>query len=260
MAWVYRESIRRPGMGELNPSIDYSDPYNIRFGNAYLSPSLTDNYDFNINYVQSKFNINGSFGYNKMKNVFNVIRTLIDSGKTQTTYQNISDQNEYQASFASGITLSKQWRININAGYNYYQYSDKQKTLYKYQDGGSLYSSFSFTFSPDAFTIIEGNTRYSKYANPHGTSRSSVSMAFGVQRKFFNKKMVVALNAVDPFGLLKYSSFTYAPNFYIESHSESNTKNFRLTISYQLSKVRVKSNLSDKQKTDAIENTQNKKG
>ena len=260
MAWVYRESIRRPGMGELNPSIDYSDPYNIRFGNAYLSPSLTDNYDFNINYVQSKFNINGSLGYNKMKNVFNVIRTLIDSGKTQTTYQNISDQNEYQASFASGITLSKQWRININAGYNYYQYSDKQKTLYKYQDGGSLYSSFSFTFSPDAFTIIEGNTRYSKYANPQGTSRSSVSMAFGVQRKFFNKKMVVALNAVDPFGLLKYSSFTYAPNFYIESHSESNTKNFRLTISYQLSKVRVKSNLSDKQKTDAIENTQNKKG
>ena len=259
MALVYRESIRRPGLGELNPSIDYSDPYNIRFGNPYLSPSLVDNYDFSINYVTKDFNINGSFGYNKMKNVFNIIRTLLDSGKTQTTYENISDQNEYQASFASGITLSKEWRINLNSGYNYYQYSDKQKTLYKYQDGGSLYSSISFTFSPDHLTIIEGNTRYSKYANPQGTSRSSVSMAFGVQRKFFNKKMVVAINAVDPFGLLKYSSFTYAPNFYVESFSQSNTKNFRLTISYQLSKVRVRSNLSDKQKSDAIENLQNKK-
>ena len=259
IAWVFRESIRRPGLGELNPSIDYSDPYNIRFGNPYLSPSIIDNYDMDINYVTNKFNINGSVGYNKVNNVYNVISTLIDSGKTQTTYKNIADQNEYQASVASGYTLNKQWRLNFYTGYNYYQYSSEQKALYKYQDGGTLYSSFSFTYSPDQFTIFDANTRYSKYANPLGSSTSSIFMAFGVQRKFLDKKMVVAVNAVDPFGLLKYSSYTNATNYIVESHSESNTQNFRLTISYQLSKVKVKSNLSEKQRSEAIENVQNKK-
>ncbi|MEN9685428.1 MAG: hypothetical protein RLZZ28_1214, partial [Bacteroidota bacterium] len=45
LSLVYRQTIRRPGITELNPSIDYSDPYNIRFGNPYLAPALTGNYD-----------------------------------------------------------------------------------------------------------------------------------------------------------------------------------------------------------------------
>jgi ferric enterobactin receptor len=28
---VYRSTIRRPGIGELNPSVNYNDPYNTRF-------------------------------------------------------------------------------------------------------------------------------------------------------------------------------------------------------------------------------------
>ena len=42
-AITFRETIRRPGIVELNPSIDYTDPFNIRFGNPYVQPSLTDN-------------------------------------------------------------------------------------------------------------------------------------------------------------------------------------------------------------------------
>ncbi len=37
---IYRKSIRRPGIGQLNPSIDYNNPYNLRFGNPVLLPQL----------------------------------------------------------------------------------------------------------------------------------------------------------------------------------------------------------------------------
>ncbi len=66
-SFVYRASIRRPGIDELNPSIDYSDPYNIRFGNPYLLPSLADNFDWNIGLVKGKYYINTSVGYNKVR-------------------------------------------------------------------------------------------------------------------------------------------------------------------------------------------------
>ncbi len=255
---VFRETIRRPGLTELNPSIDYSDPYNIRFGNPLLLPSLTDNYDINFSYVQKKFNINGSLGYNRIKNVFNSIRTLSDSGKTQITFRNISDQQEYQASIWTGITVTRKFKINVSAGYHYNQYGEKEKLLYKYHDGGSFYTTFNYSYSPDNFTVIEANNRFASYATPQGQSRSNINMGLSLQRKFLNKRMVVGISAIDPLGLQVNNGSTYGTNFQIESHSISNTRNFRISVSYQLSKVMLKSNLDDKQKKGALEKLKQK--
>lgn len=252
-SFVFRETIRRPGITELNPSIDYGDPYNIRFGNPYVQPSLTDNFDLNVSYVDRKFNINGSIGYNRIKNVFNSIRTLIDSGKTQTTYQNISDQEEYEASMWTGITLAKRLRISISGGYNYNKYSEREKQLYRYVDRGTFYTTFNYSYQPDNLTTIEANNRYSSYAGPQGRSRSNINMSISAQRKFFSKHLIVTLAAIDPFGLQQYRGYTEGTNFNIESYSVQNTRNFRLSLSYQFSKVMVKSNLNDKDRKDALD-------
>ncbi len=253
MSFVFRETIRRPGITELNPSIDYSDPYNIRFGNPYVQPSLTDNFDLNLSYVQKKFSINGSLGYNRVKNVFNSIRTLIDSGKTQITYQNISDQEEYLASIWAGITIAKKLRISVSGGYNYNKYSEREKLLYRYVDRGTFYTTFNYSYSPDNLTNIEANNRYTSFAGPQGRSRSNINMSISAQRKFFKKRMIIGVSAIDPFGLQKYKGFTAGTNFNIESYSITNTQNFRLSISYQLSRVMVKSNLNDQQRKDALD-------
>ncbi len=253
VSFTFRETIRRPGITELNPSIDYGDPYNIRFGNPYVKPSLTDNFDLNVGYSEKGFNINGSLGYNKVKNVFSSIRSLVDSGKTQTTYQNISNQGEYQASVWTGITITRKFKLNLSAGYNYYKYSEKEKLLYRYNDRGTFYATLNYSYAPDNLTIIEANNRFSRYGSPQGTSRSNINMSISVQRKFFNKRVMVSLAAIDPLGIQTYHSFTYGPNFNIESYSESNTRNFRLTLSYQVSRTILKSNLDGKQKKEALD-------
>lgn len=253
IAMVFRETIRRPGINELNPSIDYGDPFNIRFGNPYIQPSLTDNYDFNLSYVDRDFSINGSLGYNRVKNVFNSIRVLIDSGKTQTTYQNISNQEEYEASMWTGFRVSQKIRVSISGGYNFNKYSEKEKQLYRYSDGGSFYTTVNYTYAPDNLTVIEANNRYNSYANLQGTSRSNLSLSISAYRKFFKKKLVVAISTIDPFGLQKSNSNITGPNFNIDSYSVNNTRNFRLSLSYQLSHVMVKSNLSDKEKQSALD-------
>jgi len=90
---VYRATIRRPGIGELNPNIDYSDPYNLRYGNPDLQPSLSQNFDLNFNYTKGKYYFNTSIGYNKVSQVFNTIRTLGEGGKTNITWLNIAVRN-----------------------------------------------------------------------------------------------------------------------------------------------------------------------
>ena len=253
MSFVIRETIRRPGMLELNPSIDYSDPYNIRFGNPYLLPALINNLDFNVSYVKNKFSINGTLGYNRVNNVFNSIRTLVDSGKTQITFQNISNQEEYLASFWTGCNLSKNFRISISAGYNYNKYSDREKQLYRYVDASGYYTTFNYSYTPDNLTIIEANNRFNSFANPQGKVHSNVSMSISLLRKFYNKRLFLSISAIDPFGLEQYQGYAAGSNFTIESYSVTNTQNFRISLSYQLSRTLIKSQLTDKDKKDALD-------
>ena len=250
---VYRETIRRPGILELNPNIDYSDPYNIRFGNPLVTPALTDNYDFNVSYVKSKFNLNANLGYNHIKNVFSSIRTLIDSGKTQTTYQNVSNQDEFSGSLWAGITVTRKFRVNVSGGYIYYKYSDREKLLYRYVNGATEYATINYSYSPTTLTTIEANNHYSSYVNPQGKSHSNVNISLSVMHKFLNKKLIASLSAYDLLGLQSYNGYSMGTNFKIDSHSKSNTQNFRLSLSYQISKSMIKSKLDDKKKKEALD-------
>jgi len=249
----FRETIRRPGIGEMNPSIDYSDPYNIRFGNPFLQAQLTEMYDWNISYNISKVSFSGTLGFNQVKNVYQPIRTLADSGRTYTTYQNISNQQEYQINLWSGITISKKFRLNLSTGYTYQQYSETQKVLYKYRDGGSFSAGLNYSYAPNPLTLLEANNRFTNWASPQGVSRSNINMSLGIQRKMFKKQVTVGLLAIDPFRIQRYQNTTYGPNFSIESYSESITRNFRLTVSWQISKNVVKSKLTQQQKEEALE-------
>jgi outer membrane receptor protein involved in Fe transport len=95
---AYRRSIRRPGINELNPTIDFSDPYNIRFGNERLEASTADNFDFVMGRSKLGSFINLGLGYNIVKDIFSRVRTLLPDGKTQTTWENISGRKEYELS------------------------------------------------------------------------------------------------------------------------------------------------------------------
>lgn len=249
---IYRATIRRPGIGELNPNIDYGDPYNIRFGNPFLLPTLSDNFDWNLSYIKGKYNINTSIGYNKLKDVFNTIRTLIEAGKTQVTWLNIANRQEYEASFWGGYTFSKKFRINSSIGYTYNQYGEAEKKLYRYRDGGTFYTTVNYSYTPSNVLTFEGNARYSKFADPQGVGRSNLTMNIGVQHKFFDRRLIISFNMIDPFVTQQFRNFTYGTNFTLESFSNTNTRNFRLSVSWQINKQVKKSAISEKQKKDAL--------
>jgi ferric enterobactin receptor len=250
---MYRSTIRRPGIGELNPSVNYSDPYNIRFGNPYLLPSVAESFDLNIGYVKGKYYLNGSVGFNKVKDIFNTIRTLIESGRTQVTYQNIANRNEYEASIWGGYTFSKKLRVNTSAGYTYNQYGEAEHKLYKYRNGATFYSSLNYNFTPNSVTVLDGNLRYSSFADPQGRARSNLSMNIGLQRKLFNKRLIATINLIDPLRAQKFTTYTYGSNFTLENFNSSNTTNVRLSLAYQLNRSKPKSKVSDKQKKEILD-------
>ena len=228
----YRKTIRRPGIDQLNPSIDYSNPYNTRYGNPALEASSSHNFDLVVGRNNSKYYINLGLGHNVVQDVFIQVRQLVDDGKTETTWQNIDDRKEFEISTWSGYTFSKRLRANFSAGYTVNQYSAYDREVNRYRNGGSFTSNLNANFSPLDVWNFSSNFTFNRFANPQGTVRSNLSMNLGIQRKLFNKRVIITVNAIDPLFQQENRSFTYGPNFNLESFNSTNTRNYRLTLGY----------------------------
>lgn len=240
LTFSYRRTIRRPGINELNPTIDFSDPYNIRFGNYKLSPSLAHNFDLVLGRTRPKYFTNLGLGFNKVENIFSTIRTLIGDGKTQVTWENISHRKEYEISTWNGYTVSKKLRVNWSASYTYNVYSDYDKQVRKYRDGGSFTTTLNGNYSIKDTWNFTGHFTSNRFANPQGSVNWNLSMNVGVQKKFFEKRFIVTLNFIDPFRNQQVSSYTYGKNFELRSFSTTETKNYRLTLAYNFIKTTKK--------------------
>lgn len=236
LTFSYRRSIRRPGINELNPTIDFSDPYNIRFGNEKLKASTADNFDLVLARTRQRFFVNLGLGYNKVKNIFSRVRSLLNDGKTQITWENISGRSEYEISTWGGVTLKKILRVNMSASYTYNAYSQFDRTVNRYRNGGSFTSNTTISVTPTDRFSITGGFNFNRFANPQGYGRWAMAMNAGVQRKFLNKRLTTTLNIIDPFRQQRNKYITYGSNFYLESSNTTYTRNVRLTLAYNLTK------------------------
>jgi hypothetical protein len=239
----YKRSIQRPGLTQLDPSVNYADPYNTRFGNPYLQPYFADNFDLIVGKFNKLYYINVSVGYNALQDIYSSIRTLQPDGKTTTTWQNLSGRKEYEANTWGGYTINKKAKLNLSLGYSYNVYSQHDKTVNKYHDGGSVFSTLNGSYQFNTLLNANLSMTFNRFSNPQGSVRSSQSMNIGVQQKFFKKKMTLALSLIDPFRQQQNKYFTYAPNFNLESFSTTRTRNFRISVSYLFSK-KVKKNMA----------------
>jgi len=233
LTFSYRRTIRRPGINELNPTVDFSDPYNIRFGNPGLLASLADNFDLVLGKNKSNtFYINLGLGYNLVDDIFSQVRTLQADGKTEITWQNISGRKEYEVSTWSGYTLNKKTRINFSSSYTYNTYSAFDREVRKFRNGGSFTSNLNGNYNIRDLYSVTGSFTFNRFANPQGRVRSNLSTNIGLQGKFIDKKMVVTLNVIDPFTQQQNRNFTYGNNFVLESFNSTQTRNYRLSVAY----------------------------
>mgnify|MGYP003577166737 FL=1 len=94
---------------------------------------------------------------------------------------------------------------------------------------------------------------FNQFANPQGTSRSNVSMNLGAQAKMFNKKMTLTANIIDPFTQQENRRFTYGNNFKLENFNTTNTRNYRLTVSYNIGGAGITKKKADPKKNQLLD-------
>jgi iron complex outermembrane recepter protein len=85
----YSRRINRPRVHDLNPFIDYSDPFNLRSGNPNLKPEYIDAYELGHIYQDKKMTLGSTLYYRFTHDKLTYIRTIDTStGITITTSTN----------------------------------------------------------------------------------------------------------------------------------------------------------------------------
>ncbi len=236
LTFSYRRTIRRPGIQELNPTIDFADPYNLRFGNYQLKPSLAHNFDLVIGKTKPLYFVNFGVGFNSVENIFSHVRTLLPDGRTQITWENISTRKEFELSTWNGISITPALKVNMSASYTYNAYSVFDKTVRKFRNGASLTSNLNGNYSKKDIWNLTANFTLNRFANPQGSVNWNLSMNTGIQRKILDKRLILTLNFLDPFRNQKIENFTYGKHFELNSFQTTKTSNYRLTVAYNFIK------------------------
>lgn len=231
----YRRTLNRPGLGQLNPTVDFSDPYNVRFGNPFLEASGAHNFDLIMSRTRKSYFLNVSLGYNSIEDIFSPVRTLLEAGKTQVTWENISGRKELEFSTWNGVNLSTRFKLNVNASVTLQRYSDYDIAIRKFRNGASFSSSVGYAWVASDLWNANGTVNINRFANPQGFANWNAAIQLALQRKLLKKKLFVTATVVDPIINQRRTTITYGPNFFLEGFTLTRTQNYRLTVAYLLS-------------------------
>lgn len=114
----YNQRIQRPGIWQLNPYVNTTDPTNISYGNTNLNAAKSHNFNLNYSYFKPKFNLNASLSYDYVSNSIERYRILKDD-VFENTYGNIGKKNNYNLFAYFSWSPSTKFRLssNLSGGY-----------------------------------------------------------------------------------------------------------------------------------------------
>ncbi|MES2003471.1 MAG: outer membrane beta-barrel protein [Bacteroidota bacterium] len=228
--------LMRPGITQLNPFIDHSNPQFISTGNPGLKPVISHLFEFGYNKIaKGSLNIRLSYLYTN-SSIESVTRIIADT-LSLTTYENVGQSKTARINVTGNYPLSRKLNLNFNTGIFY--------VWIKGTYNGRVYSNQG----PRTNTFISSNYKFNnmwqigasfgynrRYINLQGSSNdfyySSISSTCTLKQFTFN----LILN--NPF--MRYYSFTAysdTPDFYQSNTAHQIYRTISFSATYKFGKL-----------------------
>jgi outer membrane receptor protein involved in Fe transport len=191
--------IDRPTYQQLNPFKYFLDPTNYKEGNPYLDPALSYNVELSYTYKQHFIT---SFTYSYTNNVITeVIQPLNNEDKVSIqTDQNLTSNIFYDITGAYTMQFYKWWSnvTNFDVFYSIYKGDLANTNLNNGKPAGDINIQNSFLLSKSWSAELGG-----MYQTPQLYGYMNLTSAWmvnaGLQKKLFDGKATIRLNATDIF-------------------------------------------------------------
>ncbi|MDP9081143.1 MAG: TonB-dependent receptor [Bacteroidota bacterium] len=261
----FTQRIQRPGITQLNPFVDNSNPLFISTGNPNLRPELNNTFEFTYsNFAKNSFNVGLSYAFsnNSIQNVTSLRSDSTADHKldtvTTTTYQNLGNNRSLGLNLNTNIAITKRINLNLNTQVSYiwlkgkYNGQDYQNSGFRGEAFGSIGYKFDggYRFGLDA-GFFSGDV------NLQGKSSNFIFNSYVLTKEFLKKKANISLVANNPYSEFhNNSSTTTTPQFIQSSFNENPYRSFAVRFSYRFGKL----NSEIKKNRHGINNDDTKSG
>lgn len=256
---AYNNRIQRPGLQQLNPNLNISNPQSISVGNPTLRPEISNNVELALSTNINKTYLNVSVFGRQTNNSITRISMPSDSvvGAIITTFENIGKEQTFGTNIFGNFFLTPKWTLNGGVDI-FYNYLEGQQTGLDglsakiSNDGivvsGRLQSSISLKkgWAVQASGGFRGN-RVQLQGSQGGMGMYSI----GARKEFANKKGSIGLAAENFFGMKMRSTLT-TPMFNQVMVNSLYNQNVKLTFSYKIGKMKFTETKKSKVKNDDV--------
>lgn len=236
----FSRKINRPAFSILIPFVAYSGKYTIRQGN----PTLTPQYNNNLEFTQIFKQLNVVLGYTHVKNAMFDIPKINDETKVTTfLYQNMDSQDQYSLSLVFPFHPLKQVNssVTLYGGYTVLNDAGLNQNVAFNNAAWSGYGQMINTISlPNQW---KGEVLF-YYQTPRleGIDRlkSTSSLDFGIGRPIFNQHGNIKLSVSDVFRQRRWRGTSHYGNVNMTVNNFYDTRRVQLSFSYNFGKKTVK--------------------
>ncbi|MEO5996869.1 MAG: outer membrane beta-barrel protein [Chitinophagaceae bacterium] len=249
----FSRRIRRPNFWQLNPFIDINDPLNISQGNPALKPEYNNSFEFNYNKQYS----NGSFlgvlyFHNNQADITRYSDTITAAQFTQlnsaaiepnailNTFINAQYTNRMGAEFTLQHKIGSLELVpNINLQYRKVKASYGKLLLSN--EGFNWESKLNLNYKVVSKSVILNNASFqlsgeyeSPRVIPQGRNKEQYQVDFALRKEFLKNNAAAITFAVnDVFNTNRFGQIYDQENYYQDSYSRWNVRNFRFTFLYR---------------------------
>jgi len=230
----YSRRINRPRLHELNPFIDYSDPYNLRQGNPYLKPEFVNSLQLGYMKYLDFATITSSVFYRQINDMMSRITSVDPTGISTTTYSNLNSAKSYGLEYTMSGHPFKWWNVNANATYFRMIISGNDANAALNNDNYSYTAKLSNNFSLLNLFDLQLSYNYrGPTILPQGRMDPVQSFDIAIKKDIFDKKVSIGFRVSDLFNQIKYSSETSGPGYIQNMTRVRSSRVAFLTFSYR---------------------------
>ncbi|GGC01048.1 outer membrane beta-barrel family protein [Dyadobacter sediminis] len=236
----YTQRIQRPGIYQLNPFIDRSNPSFERTGNPGLRPAFV--HDLQLGYSKSKkASVNFGIGYTQFKDlIFGVAVFNPETGVTRTSFGNTGRARLISGNLNLNYPISKEWNFSMNMRLAHGKVEGIVNGAQITNSGLMYQLAVSSGYRlPKDWRVNANLNIYGPNLNLQGTSNSMVSPSFSINKDIIKDKLTFSAAANNPFTKFrKYHTETSGPNFSQYNDRRDYFRSFNLSVNYKFGRLK----------------------
>jgi outer membrane receptor protein involved in Fe transport len=237
----YNRRLQRPGIQNLNPNVNATNPLNISTGNPTLAPEFTNNYEVSYSKFIKQTYISTSFFVRNTTGAINQIREVFGD-TVKTTSQNIGNEDAYGMNINLNVNLSNKLMIGGGGDLSYLVLANnvpdpllnaKNQGL---QSNFRVYGNYNMGngWGAQIFSFYRVNQ-----IQLQGSQGGFGIYSLSFKKDFKNKKGSVGFGAENfftPNGFIIRSE-TQTPVINSKSENTLKNMNFKINFSYRIGKM-----------------------